>query len=151
MAGVSYSTLRDYVTNHCRRPATSTPPADATTPAHQAVGQQDLALLRDLLDAGHDIEDDNGNGWTLFRHAIAVEHDGHRQTAEYAHADMTVLLLARGADPQRLSPDGTTPLDDAETQDHWLAVEIIRAWTAPPPAPRSPTDLPSTTTSIRRP
>jgi uncharacterized protein len=98
----------------------------ATTPAHQAVEQQDLARLRDLLDAGHDIEDDNGDGWTLLRHAIAVEP---------VHADMTALLLARGADPHRPSSAGTTPLDDAETRGHWLAVEIIRAWTGQRPAP----------------
>jgi hypothetical protein len=58
MTGVSYSTLRDYVTSHCRRLALSAvQPADSITPAHQAVEEQNLTLLRDLLDAGHGFED----------------------------------------------------------------------------------------------
>jgi hypothetical protein len=48
-------------------------------------------------------------------HAINVEHETHLQTGEPLHADVTALLLARGADPQRSGPDGTTPLHDAET------------------------------------
>jgi len=79
---------------------------------------------------------DNGDGWTLLRHAIDVEHDGHLQTGRPLHVDATAFLLARGADPQRRGPDGTTPLQDAETRGHWLAVEMIRAWTAQRPAPR---------------
>jgi uncharacterized protein len=66
--------------------------------------------------------------WTLLRHAIDVEHDGHLQTGEPLHADVTTFLLVRGADPQRLGADGTSPLHDVETRGHWLATEIIRAW-----------------------
>lgn len=139
MSGVSYSTLRDYVTNQCRplTTATSTRPkkkAMTITPAHQAVELEDLPRLRDLLDAGHDIEDDNGDGWTLLRHAIDVEHDGHVQTGGPLHVDVTAFLLARGADPQRSGPDGTTPLHDAESCGHWLAAELIRSWIARSPA-----------------
>ena len=99
-----------------------------STPAHQAVEHEDLPRLRDLLDGGHDVEDDNGDGWTLLRHAIDVEHDGHLQTGEPLQADVTAFLLARGADPRRVGPDGTTPLHDAETRGHWRAAEILRAW-----------------------
>jgi lambda repressor-like predicted transcriptional regulator len=130
MAGVSYSTLRDYVTNHCRRFATTTPPATAIGPIHQAIEQQDLDLLRDLLDAGHDIDNSDDDGLTLLRRAIAVEHERHLQTGEPLHADMTAFLLARGANPARVGSDGTTPLHDAESRGHWLAAEIIRSWTA---------------------
>ncbi|MFI5898529.1 ankyrin repeat domain-containing protein [Actinoplanes sp. NPDC051513] len=133
MTGVSYSTLRDYVTSHCRRlvlPAVR--PVDSITPAHQAVEEQNLVLLRDLIDAGHDIEDHDGDGWTLLRHAVAVEQDHHRQTGEPAHADMTAFLLARGANPHRTGPDGATPLQEAEDRGHWLAAEIIHAWTGRP-------------------
>ncbi|GIH01396.1 hypothetical protein [Plantactinospora mayteni] len=139
MTGVSYSTLRDYVTNHCRRLALpAVQPASPITPTHQAVEEQNFILLRDLLDAGHDVEDDNGDGWTLLRHAIAVEEDHHRRTGEPAHADMTAFLLARGADPHHTGPDGATPLQEAEHRSHWLAAEIIRAWTA---HPRSTTNI----------
>lgn len=105
------------------------------TAAHQAVEKEDLPRLREVLDSGHDVEDDNGDGWTLLRHAIHVEHDRHLQTGELLHADMTAFLLARGANPQRSSPDGTTPSDDAETRGHWLAAEIIRAWINRSPTP----------------
>jgi ankyrin repeat protein len=106
------------------------------TPAHQAVELEDLPRPRDLLDAGHDIENDNGDGdgWTLLRHAIDVEHDGHLQTGGPLHVAVTAFLLARGADPQRSGHDGTTPLRDAEIRGHWLAAELIRSWIA-----RSPT------------
>ncbi|WP_239135553.1 ankyrin repeat domain-containing protein, partial [Actinoplanes derwentensis] len=118
------------VTSHCRRLALPTVQrADSITPTHRAVEEQNLILLRDLLDAGHDIEDDDGDGWTLLRHAIAVEQDRHRRTGEPAHVDMTAFLLARGADPHRPGPYGTTPLAEAEARGHWLAAELIRAMT----------------------
>jgi hypothetical protein len=50
-----------------------------------------LPRLRDLLD--HD-----GYRWTLLRHAIDVEHDGHVQTGGPLHGDVTAFLLTRGAD-----------------------------------------------------
>ena len=67
-------------------------PAVTWPPAHLAVEQQDLPRLRDLLDAGHD----DGHGWTLLRHAIDVERDGHVQTGGPLHADVTAFLLLRG-------------------------------------------------------
>jgi GNAT superfamily N-acetyltransferase len=82
--------------------------------------------LRDLLDAGQDVEDDNGDGWTLLRHAIDTEHDGHVQTGDPLHADVTAFLLARGADPLR--PHGMPVVVEAEVRGHWLAAEIMRAW-----------------------
>jgi uncharacterized protein len=97
------------------------------SPAHLAVEQEDLPRLRDLLDAGHDIEDDDGHGWTLLRHAIDAEHDGHVQTGGPLHADVTAFLLARGANPLRQC-NGITVVAEAETCGHWLAAEIMRAW-----------------------
>ncbi|MFI6079193.1 ankyrin repeat domain-containing protein [Actinoplanes sp. NPDC051343] len=143
MSGVSDSTLRDYVTNQCRplTAATSSRTSKKAmnfTPAHQAVELEDLPRLRGLLDAGHDIEDDNGDGWTLLRHAIDVEHDGHVQSGQPLHVDVTAFLLARGADPQRRGPVGITPLREAETRGHWLAAELIRAWTTRGSAPTTP-------------
>jgi hypothetical protein len=71
------------------------------SPAHLAVEQEDLPRLRELLDAGHDVEDDNGDGWTLLRHALDVERDTHVQSGQPLHADITAYLLVRGADPLR--------------------------------------------------
>lgn len=154
MTGISYSVIRNYVVSlrgtsrqPRRRPRDTVAPAiqpapvrkaPAVTwsPAHSTVEMQDLPRLRDLLDAGHDVEDDDGHGWTLLRHAIDVEHDSHVQTGEPLHADVTAFLLARGADPLRPC-NGMTVIAEAETCGHWLAAEIMRAWTARPPAGRT--------------
>jgi hypothetical protein len=133
---VSYSTVRDYVAGRrTLRPRPRRTPAPMSA-AHRAVKHGDLPGLRDLLDAGHDVEDDNGDGWTLLRHAIEAEHDIHTRTGQPLHADVTTFLLARGADP--LSQRSALPVaDQAEARGHWLAAEIIRAWTRrsqnPPP------------------
>ena len=47
------------------------------SPAHHAVEHQDLPQLRDLLGAGHDVEDDADDRWALLRHATDAEHDRH--------------------------------------------------------------------------
>ncbi|MEW1639104.1 ankyrin repeat domain-containing protein [Streptomyces sp. NPDC093801] len=103
------------------------------SPGHEAVEHKDLPRLRELLDAGHDVEDD-GDGWTLLQHAIDVEIDGHHQSGQPLHADVTALLPARGADPLR-STGGVLPADAAERRGHWLAAELIRAWVARPSTP----------------
>ncbi|MFC5831201.1 ankyrin repeat domain-containing protein [Nonomuraea insulae] len=98
------------------------------SPAHLAVEFEDLPTLRELLDNGHSVEDPDEHGWTLLHHAIDVEIDGHVQTGEPLHVDVTAYLLARGADPLASSRRYVTALQQAESQRHWLAVEIIRAW-----------------------
>jgi transposase len=145
LTGVSYSTIRDYVTHRriFSKPrslpvsadiASSTPShawargsGESWSPSHHAVEGNDLPRLRDLLDAGHDVEGDNGDGWTLLRHAIHGEHDRHLQTGEPLHADITAFLLARGADP-RHRHNGTSVIEEAETRGHWLASVIMHAW-----------------------
>ncbi|WP_424536662.1 ankyrin repeat domain-containing protein [Sphaerisporangium viridialbum] len=97
------------------------------SPAHLAVEHEDLPRLCELLDAGHDVEDDNGDGWTLLRHAIDTEYDGHVQTGEPLHADVTAFLLTRGADPLRPC-NGMPVVVEAEIRGHWLAAEIMKAW-----------------------
>jgi uncharacterized protein len=97
------------------------------SPAHLAVEHEDLPGLRDLLDAGHDVEDDNGDGWTLLRHAIDAEYDIHARTGRPLHADVTAFLLARGADPLH-QRSGLPVAAEAEKRGHWLAAEIMRAW-----------------------
>jgi hypothetical protein len=103
------------------------PSAMAWTPARNAVELEDLPRLRDLLNAGHDVEDDDGNEWTLLRHALDVEYDGHVQSGGPLHADVTAFLLARGADPLR-ECNGIPVVVAAERMGHWLAAEIMRAW-----------------------
>ena len=97
------------------------------SPAHLAVELDDLPRLRDLLDAGADVEDDNGDGWTLLRHAIDTEFDGHVQSGDPLCVDTTVFLLVRGADPLRRL-NGVTVAEEAEVRGHWLAAEVMRAW-----------------------
>lgn len=101
--------------------------------AHNAVELEDLPRLRDLLDAGHDAEDDDGDGWTLLRHVIDVEIDDHDQTGNPLHVDVTALLLARGANPFR-ALNGISTLVEAELRGHWLAAELMRAWIDRPSA-----------------
>lgn len=96
-------------------------------PAHLAVEHEDLSRLREPLDVGHHVEDDNGDGWTLLRHAIDVEYDGHTRTGLSLHADVTAFLLARGADPLR-PRNGISVVAETEIRGHWLAAEIMRAW-----------------------
>jgi hypothetical protein len=97
------------------------------SPAHLAVEHEDLPGLRDLLDAGRDVEDDNGDGWTLLRHAIEAEYDTRARTGQPLHTDVTAFLLARGADPLR-QRRGLAAVAEAEKRGHWLAAEIMRAW-----------------------
>lgn len=101
------------------------------SPAHQAVEMEDLPALRDLLDAGADVEDYRpADGLTLLLHAIDVEIDGATQTGKPLHVDTTALLLARGADPLCRGRPAADALMMAELRGHWLAVELIRARTS---------------------
>jgi hypothetical protein len=46
------------------------------------------------------------------------------------HVDVTAFLLARGADPDRLSGGGTgvSARHMALVRGHWLADELFKAW-----------------------
>jgi uncharacterized protein len=123
---VSYQMVRAYVG---RRRATMR--RQSLSPAHQAVSDHDLNRLRDLLNDGHDIEDDSGDGWSLLRRAIHAEADRHARTGEPLHADMTAFLLARGAEPRK---DSAGTAAEADLLGHWLAAEIVSAWTADGPS-----------------
>jgi ankyrin repeat protein len=83
-------------------------------PLHQAARSGDLRAVTDLLGAGTDPEalDQGPNGWTPLLHAI---HKDQLQTVR--------LLLARGADPNRLAANGTSALNLAASQGE---LEIVR-------------------------
>jgi transcriptional regulator with XRE-family HTH domain len=143
--GVSYAMVARYAGGQRslrprpRQPGAASPgaavrpaPQAAWSPAHQAIEQHDLAQLRELLDAGSDAEDETQDGLTLLRHSVHREHTAHVERGGPLHVGMTVLLLARGADPHHLR-DGTSIETEAEILGHWLAAEVIRAWK---PAPR---------------
>ena len=152
--GISYAMVRKYAGSQRslrprpRRPAAaslmprpgtaaSRPASPATwSPGHQAVEQHDLLQLRQILDAGHDAEDETHDGLTLLRHAVHREHTAHMQYGGPLHVGMTALLLARGADPHHLR-NGASIEIEAELLGHWLAAEVIRAWKPanPEPAP----------------
>ncbi|GIH28143.1 hypothetical protein Aph01nite_64530 [Acrocarpospora phusangensis] len=102
------------------------------SPAHNTVELEDLPTLRDLLDTGHDVQDAEIQGWSLLHHAIDVEIDGHHQTGEPLHVDVTAFLLACGANPSAASNQHGTPLQMAQLRGHWLAVELIHAWLTQP-------------------
>lgn len=95
-------------------------------PVHDAVELENVSLLRDLLDAGADVEGDAGDGWTLLRHAIDIEVDSFDQ-GDSLHVDVTALLISRGADPERRY-NGISVLEEARNRGHWLAVDLMESW-----------------------
>ncbi|MGA5763996.1 ankyrin repeat domain-containing protein [Nonomuraea bangladeshensis] len=99
------------------------------SPAHFAVEMEDAEKLQALLDEGADVHEEH-YGLTLLHHAIDVEVDGHAQTGDPLHVDMTALLLANGADPRRRSGGGTGVSAEhfAFVNRHWLASRLIEAW-----------------------
>lgn len=97
------------------------------TPAHLAVEHEDLPALRDLIDRGTDVEEVD-EGLTLLQHAVQVEIDGHTQTGDPLHVDVTAYLLARGADPLASALPGIgSALHMALLNGHWPAVALIEA------------------------
>lgn len=100
------------------------------SPAHRAVEMEDLVALRLALNAGADIHEEH-EGLTLLHHAVDVELDGHVQTGEPLHVDVTAYLLSQGADPARPSSQGKGPSaqHQAFVEGHWLATALFDAWT----------------------
>ena len=95
-------------------------------PAHNVVELENVSLLRDLLDAGADVEGDTGDGWTSLMHALDIEADS-RDQGRNMHVDTTALLISRGADLER-KYNGISALEEARIRGHWLALELMEAW-----------------------
>lgn len=97
-------------------------------PVHLAVEMDDREELTRLLDAGADPDEVHGfSGWTPLLRAIDGEVDGSIQTGNPLDAATTAILLAYGADPERPSPDGLTPMHLAFQTRHDLAVRLLEA------------------------
>jgi hypothetical protein len=96
--------------------------------SHDSIESEDIEGLLALLRAGADIEDEM-NGFTLLQHAIDVEVANYRDDGEL-HVDMTALLLAMGADPQRRSEGGSGASAEsfALEMGHKWATILIDAW-----------------------
>jgi ankyrin repeat protein len=107
------------------------------SPAHLAVEMEDAERLQTLLDEGASVHEEH-EGLTLLHHAIEAEADGHGQTGDRLHVDMTALLLANGADPRRRSHGGAGVSAEhvAFVNGHWLASRLIDAWLRDHPSSR---------------
>ncbi len=99
--------------------------SDYWTPAHHAVEHEDAEALARLLAEGSDPDEVCGN-MTLLTHAIDIEGDGAMQSGQPLTVHITAVLLAFGADPELVGPDGRTPVDEAEYYGHDLAIELLR-------------------------
>jgi ankyrin repeat protein len=96
--------------------------------AHEAVEQEDLTSLVEILDSGADVDDPDWDGATLLHHAIDVEVGGAAQTGQPLRAELTRLLVSRGSN-LGWRWRGQTPLETALARGHYLAVDAIRAAT----------------------
>ncbi|WLQ53697.1 ankyrin repeat domain-containing protein (plasmid) [Streptomyces poriferorum] len=98
------------------------------SPLHQAVEISDLEELTRVLDAGADPDEIHEySGWTPLLRAIDGELDGSVQTGNSLGAAATAVLLAYGADPERPSRDGLTPMHLAFQTRHEMAVRLLEA------------------------
>ena len=70
-----------------------------------------------------DVEDDNGDGWTLLRRAIHAEHARGASSCEPLHA-----AIARDTNSRHQNPDRAPAVTEAGQIGHRLAAEIIHAW-----------------------
>ncbi|MEV7526351.1 ankyrin repeat domain-containing protein [Streptomyces sp. NPDC091371] len=88
--------------------------------------QEDVETLARLLAEGVDPDEVFGN-MTLLTHAIDTEGDGALQSGEPLTVHTTAVLLAFGADPELVAPNGRTPMAQASLYGHHLALNLLRA------------------------
>lgn len=89
----------------------------------QAIFHLNCSAVERLLDAGADIEALDDRGLTPLRQAIHAEVDG--KTDLYPSADLTALLITRGANVFELSASGY-PSDLAKRLGHPVAEDLLR-------------------------
>ncbi|WP_406305059.1 ankyrin repeat domain-containing protein [Streptomyces sp. NBC_00885] len=106
-----------------------TVPDEPWSEARFAVEIEDLERLRELVDAGADVNE-TYMGMPLLHHAIDTEADGALQSGQPLHVDTTAYLLSSGADPRLKDGQGRDAHSFAEGCGHWLALKLIVAFTA---------------------
>jgi hypothetical protein len=83
--------------------------------AHRAVEKLDEAELTEILDElpDFDLNVSGYRGWTLLAYAVDCEAVVHQESGRPGPAPATVsaVLLAHGADPLKLLPDGGSCID----------------------------------------
>lgn len=89
--------------------------ATANQPLHAAVAGKRHELVQLLLDAGAEVNAQDGDGWTPLNLAA---HEGAAETV--------ALLLARGADPSIANRAGQTPLQTAEREGRAETAALLR-------------------------
>jgi uncharacterized protein len=93
-------------------------------PLAQAIYWLHLTTIERLLDAGADIEALDHNGMTPLHHALYTEVD--LAIKDPPTAEVTALLLERGADARARLPSGQNALELAEKLGHVVAAELLR-------------------------
>ena len=88
-------------------------------PLHAAIAGNRDDLTRLLLDAGANINVQDGGGWTPVHLAT---HGGSLSLVQ--------VLLARGADPSIVNRDGDSPLDTALKQGHAEIASVLQEYQA---------------------
>jgi ankyrin repeat protein len=89
--------------------------ASSNMPLHAALAGKHFDIVRTLLDAGADVNAQDGDGWTPVHIA---SHEGPPALVR--------LLLERGADPSIAKRDGTSPIMTAERQGLPEIVALLR-------------------------
>ena len=83
---------------------------------HEAAAKGNIAVVKQHLAAGTDVDTRDNNKWTPLHYA-----------AYYGHKVVAELLITEGADVNAKSDDGWTPLHDATSIGHKEIVELLLA------------------------
>lgn len=92
------------------------PPVTSREMLIQAVWNNDMQLLNQLLDAGHDVDTQTVMGYTLLMEAAAI-----------GYTDIVKVLLSHGADIAHIAPDGKGALELAEENQRLEIKELLQS------------------------
>jgi uncharacterized protein len=103
------------------------------TSLHVAAEMRHAEVIRALLRAGAPLEARDRQGWTPLFVAVDADIDASLQENEPLDLTCTKLLLAAGAAPEAVAPDGCTPVQIAE---RYGCTEAVRTLQKRPPTKR---------------